>query len=247
MLFLFFTLPLPGWAAEPVGGGVEVIVPAQGLTELNLKNEVCFYQGSPKAPIEVLLEEPPMRLWAVKVTYDQGKEVLTAEEAVKLEAEKLVATGPAMVFTSEQAQLPAGGELTAYEPEIQKLVVNGEFIYRFTDQSFEGKGGFVLQGPEWTLEGERLAGSWQEGEFMAHGQLHFSSQNVWGEAETVTYYQQEDRLILTGSPFVRWEEGFLQGETDTVISLDLASGQAKVEGPTKTRFYQDGGVHPSGD
>ena len=82
---------------------------------------------------------------------------------------------------------------------------------------------------------------------MAHGQLHFSSQNVWGEAETVTYYQQEDRLILTGSPFVRWEEGFLQGETDTVISLDLASGQAKVEGPTKTRFYQDGGVHPSGD
>lgn len=247
ILLFLFTVAVPGWATAQIGGGVEVIVPAQGLTELNLKTEVYFYRGSAGEPVEVQMEKPPMRLTAFQVTYDQGKQVLTAEKAAKLETEELAATGPTMILTPEEVRLPRGGEITAVEPEAERLVVNGAFSYQLTDESFQGTGGFLLQGPEWALEGEDFAGSLPEGEFTASGRLKFRYRDLSGEAETIAYYQQEERLILTGSPLIRWEEGFLQGGAETVISYDLASGQAKVEGPTKTRFYQDEGVHPSGD
>lgn len=247
ILLLFLTVALPLGATAQIGGGVAVMVPAQGLTEINLKSGVYFYQGSTGAPVEVQLEKPRMRLTAFQVTYDQGKQFLTAEEAVKLEAEKLVATGPTVILTPEQVRLPNGGEITAVQPETGRLVVTGAFSYQFTDESLRGTGGFSLRGPEWMLEGENFAGSLQKGEFTASGRLRFRHRDLSGEAETITYHQREERLILTGSPLIRWEEGFLQGEADTVINYDLASGQAKVEGPTKTRFYQDGGVHLSGD
>ncbi|NLY91213.1 MAG: hypothetical protein GX081_06350 [Firmicutes bacterium] len=248
-LILLFLLAVaaPGWAGGPIDGEVEVIVPAQGLTELDLKTEVYSYRGSSREPVEVHLENPPMRLTAFHVTYDQGKQFLTAEERVKLETEKLVATGPLMTLTPEEVRLPNGGEITALGPEAERLVVKGAFAYQFTDESLRGTGGFLLEGPDWMLEGEDFAGSLRAGEFTADGRLQFRYRDLSGEADSITYHQKEGRLILTGSPLIRWEEGVLQGGADTVISYDLAGGQAKVEGPTKTRFYQDGGVHPSGD
>lgn len=248
ILFFLLTVAVPGRAAgEELGSGVEVVVPAKGFTELNLKTGVCLYRGSGGEPVAVRLENPPLRLTAFQVTYDQGKQFLTAEERARLEAENLVATGPAMILTPEEVRLPKGGELTGVPPEAGRLVVTGVFVYHFPEATFRGTGGFLLEGAGWWLEGEELAGNVEEGEFTAGGRLKFRYRDCTGEAETVVYQREEARLILKGSPLIRWDGGVLQGGTDTVISYDLASGQAKVEGATKTRFYQEQGVFPSGD
>lgn len=222
LLFLTVVLllvgALPGWAAVQTSGEVEVNVPPQGLTELDLENELCVYRGYNGAPVEVLMDGSELRLTALKITYDQRRQLLTAEEAVKLETAQMIATGETMILTQEQVRLPAGGEITTLEPEKVKLVVNGAFSYQFEDETFQGEGGTSLLGPEWVIEGQRFEGS-----------------------------LREEKVTVVDSPNIRWEEGFLQGEADTVITYDLNSGQAKVEGPTKTRFYQNRGVHPSGD
>jgi hypothetical protein len=251
ILFLTIVLllggTLPGWGVDEFGGGIEVNVPAQGITELDLKNEVCVYRGYKGTPVEVLVEEPPMRLTAEKVIYQQGEELLTAEEGATLETEQMIATGTKMAITPELLRLPVGGEITSLTPAAWRLMSNGEISYQLTADTFQGTGGFTLWGPEWTLQGERFAGDLQEGTVTAGGKLQFRSGKTWGEAGTISYQQEEEKLILTESPLICWEEGFLQGEAETIIIYDLASGEAKVEGPTKTRFYQDRGVHPSGD
>ena len=217
-IVLFLVSALPGWAAEGGRNEVEVNVPPQGRTELDLEKEFCVYWGYPGAPVEVLVESSGLRLTALKISYDQHSQLLTAEEAVQLETEKMVATGETMVITTELVRLPEGGEITTFEPEKMRLVVGGAFSYRFEDETFQGEGGFTLWGPEWVMEGERFDGS-----------------------------MRQEHVTAAGSPIIRWEDGILQGEADTVITYDLASGRATAEGPTKTRFYQNRGVHPSGD
>jgi lipopolysaccharide export system protein LptA len=223
MMILFLTVALflvgalPGWAAAG-DREVEIIVPPQGLTELDLEKEFCVYRGYPGAPVEVLVESSGLRLTALKISYDQRSQLLTAEEDVKLESEKMVATGETMVLTSELVRLPKGGEINTFEPEEMRLVVGGAFSYRLEDETFQGEGGFTLWGSDWVIEGERFDGS-----------------------------MRQEHVTATGSPVIRWEDGILQGEADTVITYDLASGQATAEGPTKTRFYQNRGVHSSGD
>lgn len=248
ILLFLLTVAAPGRAAAGQSdGGVEVIVPADGLTELNVKTGVCLYRGSGAEPVTVRLENPPLRLTAFQVAYDQGKQFFTAEKAVRLEAEQLVATGQTLTLTPEEVRLPKGGELAGAEPERGRLTVTGDLVYRFIDGSFRGTGGFFLEGPDWRLEGETLTGNLREGKFTAGGRLNFRYGDLSGEAETITYHRGDAKLILAGSPLLRWEEGFLQGEAGTVISYDLASGEVKVEGATKTRFYQEQGVFPSGD
>ena len=215
---LFLVNALPGWAAEEGRDEVEVIVPPQGLTELDLEKEFCVYRGYSGAPVEVIVESSGLRLSALKISYDQHNQLLTAEEAVKLETEKMIATGERMVLTSELVRLPEGGEITILEPEEMRLVVGGAFSYHLEEETIQGEAGFTLWGPEWVMEGERFDGS-----------------------------MREEHVTAAGSPMIRWEEGILQGEAGTVITYDLASGQITAEGPTKTRFYQDRGVHSSGD
>lgn len=217
-LVLFLLGAVPGWAAALGGREVEVNVPPQGLTELDLEKEFCVYRGTPGAPVEVLVVESGLRLTALKISYDQRGQTLTAEEAVKLETGKMIATGERMVLASTLVQLPEGGEITIFEPESMRLVVDGAFSYHLADETCQGEGGFTIWGPEWVMEGERFAGS-----------------------------MRQEYITLAGTPVIRWEDGFLQGEAETVITYDLASGQATAEGPTKTRFYQNRGVHPSGD
>jgi lipopolysaccharide export system protein LptA len=223
ILFLTIVLllggALPGWGADEFGGGIEVNVPSQGLTELDLKNEVYIYLGYKGTPVEVLVDESQLRLTAQKIRYHQGEQLITTEEAATLETKEW------------------------------KLVSGGEISYQVTEDTFQGTGGFTLWGPEaeWMLQGERFEGNLPEGTVTAWGKLKFRSGETWGEAGTISYQQKEEKMILTESPLICWEEGCLQGEAETVIVYDLASGQAKVEGPTKTRFYQDRGVHPSGD
>lgn len=238
---------LPGWAAAEFSGTVEVNVPPQGVTQLDLKNEVCVYLGYNGTPVEVLVEKPQMRLTAHKVSYQQKEELLTAEEGVTLETEQLIVTGTEMVLSPEFLRLPAGGEITSLSSDGWRLVSDGEVSYQLAEDTFQGTGGFTLWGSEWMMQGVCFEGDVQKGTVTAWEKLEFRSEETWGEAGTISYQQKEEKIILTGSPLICWEEGFLQGEADTVIIYDLASGEVKVEGPTQTRFYQDRGVHPSGD
>ncbi|NLW59277.1 MAG: hypothetical protein GX073_02900 [Firmicutes bacterium] len=214
----FLVGALPGWAAEEGRNEVEIVVPPRGVTELDLEKEVCVYRGYSGAPVEVCVAGSGLRLTAIKISYDQRSQVLTAEEAVQLETAKLVATGEKMVVTAELVRLPEGGAITILEPERMHLVVGGAFTYGLEEETFQGEGGFTLRGPDWVMEGERFNGS-----------------------------MRGEHVTLMGSPVIRWADGILQGEAETVITYDLASGQVTAEGPTKTRFYQDRGVHSSGD
>lgn len=209
---------LPGWAAEKGREEVEVVVPPQGLTELDLEKEFCVYWGYPGAPVEVIVAGSGLRLTALKISYDQRNQLLTAEKAVRLETGKMVVTGETLVLTSELVRLPEGGEITTIEPERLRMVVKGPFSYHLEEETFQGEGGFTLWGSEWVMEGERFDGS-----------------------------LREEQVTAMGSPVIRWENGMMVGEAGTVITYDLASGQATAEGPTKTRFYQNRGVHSSGD
>ena len=78
-LFLF---GLEGSAIDKVASAIEVIVPAQGLTELDLKNQICLYQGHLGAPVRVVISSPQMRLSAVQIVYDLENRSLVAEKQV---------------------------------------------------------------------------------------------------------------------------------------------------------------------
>ncbi|NLM36655.1 MAG: hypothetical protein GX202_00830 [Firmicutes bacterium] len=217
-ILLFLVGALPGRAAAAGRQEVEVIVPPQGLTELDLENEFCIYQGYPDAPVEVIVAGSGLRLTALKISYDQRNQLLTAEKTVQLKTERLFVTGEKLVLTPALLRLPTGGEITLLEPERLRMVVHGAFAYHLEEGTFQGEGGFILWGPEWVMEGERFDGS-----------------------------MRQEKVTVAGAPVIRWEDGFMQGEAGTVLTYDLASGQVTVEGPTKTRFYQDRGVHSSGD
>ncbi len=244
-LFLF---GLEGSAIDKVASAIEVIVPAQGLTELDLKNQICLYQGHLGAPVRVVISSPQMRLSAVQIVYDLENRSLVAEKQVEWQAEKagLQATSEKMTVTAELVQLPTGGEITFAQEEM-RLVIKGDFCYQVPETTYQATGGFFLSGPDWTLEGQDLEGNLNNSSFVASGALSFTHQQVEGEGEVISYDKNEGTMVLSGSPVFRWESGWLHGEAETVIIYYLETGKVKTEGPTKIRFAQEMGVNPDGN
>ncbi|NLW56264.1 MAG: hypothetical protein GX050_06570 [Firmicutes bacterium] len=252
LLFLSFVFILscsPQEAALALAvSDFEVVVPAEGLTELDLKSGVCIYRGQPERPIRVLVSSPQMQLTAVTIIYDQEKQLLTANQQVELEAEEdgVQVAGEQLEITEEWAKLPAGGRIVSTTEEAS-LVSSGTLCYLRAEEIVQATGGFTLFYEDWSLSGDQLEANLADGFFTGRGALSFEHPEVAGEAERIEYDQKNELITLTGSPHLRWADGWLQGAEETVIIYDLTSGKAKAVGPTKMRFSQDTVVNPDGD
>jgi len=226
----------------------EVIVPAEGLTEVDLKTGVCVYRGQPERPVRVSVSSPAMQLTAATIIYDQGEQSLTAKQRVKLVQEEagLEVTGERLVITGEQVELPAGGRLVATTGQAS-LVSSGTLRYREAEETVQVRGGFTLFYDDLSLNGQQLDGNLREGLFTARGGLSFEHPEVAGEAERIEYDQTNQVITLIGSPQLRWAEGWLQGAQETVIIYNFTTGKAKAEGPTKMRVSRETVVNADGD
>ena len=110
------------------------------------------------------------------------------------------------------------------------------------EEIVQATGGFTLTKIEFK---RRPVGSYPADGFTGKGRC-FEHPRL-GEAERIEYDQKNELITLTGSPHLRWADGWLQGAEETVIIYDLTSGKAKAVGPTKMRFSQDTVVNPDGD
>lgn len=223
IVFLFFICP-KAYAMDTITE-LEVIVPDEGWTDIDLKNEIFIYRGCLGSPVKVLNRSPQMCLTAVEIDYDLKKQLLAAKKEVNVQVE---------------------GEETTLISEGMKLVTES-FIYQIQDSFFEADGGFFLTKEDWSLSGRHLEGNLNENTIEATGELRFVQGTTEGKAETLSYSENEEKVILTGSPIIRWEEGCLEGEKDTVIIYYLDTGKIKAEGPTNIKFFQEIEVSSGGN
>lgn len=237
-----------GAAVDLVLNDLEVVVPTEGLTELDLKSGVCIYQGQLETPVRLLVASPKMQLAATTIIYDREKQLLTANQQAELQAEEagLQATGEQMEITPETVKLPVGGKITATTEDFL-LVCTGVFQYQIPEETVQVTGGFELFHEGWSLKGQQMEGDLPDGFFTARGELSFEHPEVAGEAERIEYDQKNEIITFLGSPYLHWTDGWLQGKEETVIIYYLASGKAKAEGPTKMRVFQDTVVNSDGD
>ncbi len=245
---LVLGLSMPEAAVALSVNDFEVVVPAEGLTEVDLKSGVCVYRGQPGKPVRVSVSSPSMQLTAVTIIYDQEKQLLTARQQVKLVLEEpgIEVTSEQLVITDELLELPDGGRLIS-TAEQASLVCNGTLRYRQAEEIVQVRGGFTLLYEDWNLEGQQLDGNLQERFFTARGGLSFEHPDVSGEAGRLEYDQKNELLTLAGSPHLRWAEGWLQGAEETVIIYNLTTRKARAEGSTKMRVSRETVVNADGD
>ena len=245
--FLFFLYP-KAYAMES-NTGLEVIVPEEGWTELDLKSEVFMYRGSLGSPVKVSSRTPQMYLTAVEIDYDLKKQLLVARKQVnvqvKEEEKSINAVSSEITANAESLNLSNGGEITLISEGIK--LVTESFIYLFQDSFYEADGGFLITKGDWSLSGQHLEGKINDNTLVATGNLRFIQGMTEGKAERISYSKDEGKMILAGSPAICWENGYLVGEANTVIIYYLDTGKVKAEGPTNIRFFREIEVESGGN
>lgn len=251
MLIVIFLLFWPGSPAL-AGGTVEqevlweIYAPAG--SDIDFEAERVIYFGTEKEPVLITSSKYQLRLTAGEVEYDKKKEIFHARKKVTFEGEyrkeslmDLNARGEELLYLVKEEKLvfPAGGEFYLKEDEKKETRLKANWLVLSLQKglahSFEAAGGFILTRDGWRLSGESMVGNMAEGALSATGNINFQYQEITGEAERLTFIENQNELRLTGNPVIHRGDDSFEGAE---LIYNVKTGRIKAAGPVKARMRQ---------
>lgn len=131
---------------------------------------------------------------------------------------------------------------TALKPvsiEMDKYKITAAYLeYYQKEERVVASGGVNLVGadPEVRLTAEQIEA--RRDLILASGSVTFAYDQFAGSAEKLTYWPEEERLLLEGNPLVTTDGGELKGQH---IEVDLADGTMVASGGSSLRLDEVGG------